>query len=182
MVIDDLTKNCYNVLAGMNRAQLPKDEVTRLCTKSLQKAESLSNYKFTLVKQDAKLNQRLEDLERLLLSLRLNVRNASTSGSVLSQILKSNSTFCSDKQRKERDEKQKSVEDTPESIKNKMSVCKSIVDPKEVRMLGQIDFCESLVAGPSENINSNVGVSGTASNQSASTTKARSRYNITEEH
>lgn len=76
-----------------------------------------------------------------MLSLRLNVRGPSTGTSVLSQILKSNSTFSSDKQRKDRDGKPKSIEDTPESIKNKLSMCKSIVDPKEVRMLGQIDFC-----------------------------------------
>jgi hypothetical protein len=30
-------------------------------------------------------------------------------------------------------------------VKNKLSVCKSIVDPKETRMVGNIDFCESLV-------------------------------------
>lgn len=165
----------------MRGLHLSKDEATKHCTKLLQKAESLSHFKFTFVKRDSKLQQKTENLDRLFLSLRLNVQSASTNGSALSQILKSNSTFCSDKQKKERDGRLKSIEDTPESIKNKLSVCKSIVDPKEVKLLGQIDFCESLVADAKENDSCGVAINGSNSNKSTGTGRARSRYNIADE-
>lgn len=57
--MDDLTKNNYNMLAGINRKQLSREDITRLCTKSLQKAESVSNHKLSTIRQDVKLNQKL---------------------------------------------------------------------------------------------------------------------------